>query len=618
MFGFNNFIANKLSQREAIKAKQAQEAAKSAQAAAKSEQLEALLSRETLGAAWSLVASHADSDEKWLELFFRDRLRRGGAVGGSHPAITLLEAIAIKSEDAAHHIIEQSWKIPGSSIREIIEPAWAANFMLTAMRVGMESAAESFIEAAEKDVELMEAVGLAGALPNSPIGGPALAPSEDAGRAATPLVEALLIGCDGVARQLISANVDLLPSAMSPVAREQAKALNMDGMELGFAQRRVLALAIGLQREEAQQALVERLRDAPESAEGKVLFELSTLRAAIRHGQKKTARIVLRGVLDGLAPRLAEEELSLCRQGSCEPTLWTMIIWGMCDAAEMLIEAWSRAGSAGLAAMNLRAAGDSSALNLAISLGKTELAVAMIDAGADLGIGQGLSHRNMADFAAMLGEGTVLAAMLNREKGSVQELLGGNEGAVEMLREAINKGKHSVASALIRAGAPLPEIDAGGRRMMAISWAEDSPEMMSAVLDRLGEMPMSDRTPFLEEMDMGRGRLAQALASRRPGLAIELLKLGASDNEAMSQIGHHAELGDMLIALRSRANAENMKEAKRPGSESSKAEAPNPTGDNIGGRLAEKVAKARARLDGAKKSGLGMSAIPRGIGNSAG
>lgn len=617
MFGFNNFIANKLSQREAVKAKLAQKAAKSAQAAAKSEQLETLLSRETLGAAWSLVASHADSDEKWLELFFRDRLRRRGSVGRSHPAITLLEAIAIKSEDAARHIIEQKSRIPGSSIRELVEPAWAANFMLAAMRVGMESAAESFIEAAKGDVELMEAMALAGALPDSLIGDPTVEPPKNQGRVATPLVEALMIGCDGVAVGLISASVDLLPSAMSGVAKAQAIALDMHAADAGFVERRVLALAIGLQREEAQLALIKRIRDLPSHSNLKNVFEMATLRAAVANGQRKTARILLRGALDGLAPRLADEEMSLCQDGR-ELLLWTTIKAGMDDEAAMLVEALSRSGATGKAIMNWRDGDNGSALRLAIELDKDELAIAMIAAGADAASRQGMAHRNMAELAAELGSEPVLSAILRMEKGRVQELLGGDDGAIEMLREAINKGQRGVASALIRAGAPLPEIDAGGRRMMAISWAEDNPEMMSAVLDRLSEMPMSDRTPFLEEMDMGRGRLAQALASRRPGLAIELLKLGASDDEAMSQIGHHAELGDMLIALRSRANAEAMKEAKRPGSESSKAEAPNPAGDNIGGRLAEKVAKARARLDGAKKSGLGMSAIPRGIGNSAG
>lgn len=608
MFGFNKFVKMKLGERDAVKGREALEASKAAQ-------MEALLGRDTLAAAWSLAAFHAERDEKWLELFFRDRYRkRGKSVEQSHSALALLEAVAMKSEDGARHIIEQAARMPGAGIREVVEPAWAANFMLAAMRVGMESAAEAFVDAAKGDVELMEEAALAGALPDTLIGDPTVEPKESQGGTSTPLVEALMIGCDGVAIRLISASVDLLPSAMSGFAKGAAAALDMHAVDAGFIERRVLALAISLKREDAQLALIKRIRDFPSHSNLKNVFEMATLRAAVAHGQRKTARILLRGALDGLAPRLAEEEVRLCQQEGRELALRTMIKAGMDDEAGMFVEALSRSGGSGKAIMNWRSGENGSPLRLAIALKKDELALAMIAAGADAASKQGVDPQNMAELAAELGSGVVLSAILKREGDRAMELMGGGEKAMELLEKAVKKGRGDVVAALVRAGALLPAIDAG-RRMLALSWAEDDPEMMGAVLERLAEMPMRDRPPFLEEMDMGRGRLAQALACGQPGLAIELLKLGASYDKAMSQIGHHPELGDMLIALRSRAAAEALDERERPKSEPGKDVSFNPAAPNIASGLAEKVAKAREKLDGAKKSGLAMSAIPRAIGS---
>ena len=497
-----------------------------------------LLREGSLAAAWALLASRAvDGRSLVLEHFAPTE----EGLDSCSASIKLMRAVAGLREPAASRLIQTN------SIKALVDPSTIADCLCAAMRLGLERVAEQLIDACCNDSALMDGMragqglrlALLDLLPAS------ATPTDTEKRSAecsTPLIEAILNAHDGVASRLVSAGAPFEAPRAGGLFEASPKFVGMaDGGEWGAAGQ-ILAFSIYMRREPVVLSIIERLRtETPDEAAPSALAQIATLRALVAFDQEKGAVALIESLPANLRSKLALQETEPPTACS-EPTLMLMINAEMKVAASALIEAWSRAGIQGLAALDRRNRLNNSALRLAILKADEPLAAQLILAGADVHVPAGKNNpRNMAILAARCGLGGALEAMLGREAGNPRSLLGGDDGKA-LLQEAAERRRDSVAIALIKLGAPLPTILKGSRLMGPLSWAERSEELTQAVMDRISTMPPAQRRLYLEEMDRGRGRLAQALATGNDERALALLRLGANGEAAMHQIGRHPEL----------------------------------------------------------------------------
>lgn len=555
--------------------------------------VEARLRDGSLHMAWAILASRAINGNVFVSNCFQPA---SNGKDSSTEAIKLMMAVADKNEARAAQIICRN------QIQALIEPDFVADCICAAMRQGLEHVAELIIGSSLNDPALLDGMkmgtGLREALLYS-LSHPGRHLEQDVcfRERATPMIEALLHNFEGVAGRLIDAGVGFESPAIGGSFEGTIELLGARDPSLeGLSALHNLAFAIRMRRGGSQLKIIERLRrETPESKAHMVLSDIPLLRLAVASGQERTALALLEDTSQEAAQSRAYQELELAQtQPDSEPTLWLMTHSKMDKAAAKLIEAWSRAGLSGIYAMNRRNAQDSSVLRLAILNMNEPLALMLVSAGADARSLAGKNHpRNMASLAALCGMGGVLDAILTREAGNLGDLLGGGGGET-MLKEAIEHKRDGVAVALMKAGAPLPEICKESRSMKALCWSERSESLTAAVMARLELMPVVARKPFLEETHQGCGRLAQALKNGKPERARALLKLGACYDAAMAQL-ENPELVGLLRKVSDQMNLDLKKHAQSLVKTERQAE-----DRRIAKLLAEKASAARERLNGAQ------------------
>lgn len=567
--------------------------------------VEARLRDGSLHMAWALLASRAINGNVFVSCYFQPA---SNGKDSSTEAIKLMMAVADKNEARASQIICRN------QIQALIEPDFVADCICAAMRQGLEHVAELIIGASLNDPALLDGMKMGTGLREALLyclSHPGRHLEQDVcfRERATPMIEALLHNFEGVAGRLIDAGVGFESPAIGGYFDGTIELLGARDPSLeGLSALHNLAFAIRMRKGGSQLKIIERLRrETPESKAHMVLSDISLLRLAVASGQERTALALLEDSSQEAAQSRAYQELELAQtQPDSEPTLWLMTHSKMDKAAAKLIEAWSRAGLSGIYAMNRRNAQDSSVLRLAILNMNEPLALMLVSAGADVRSLAGKNHpRNMASLAALCGMGGVLDAILTREAGDLGDLLGGG-GGEKMLKEAIEHKRDGVAVALMKAGAPLPEICKKSRSMKALCWSERSESLTAAVMARLELMPIVARKPFLEETHQGCGRLAQALKNGKPERALALLKLGACYDAAMAQLGN-PELGDLLRKVSCQMNLDLKKHAQSLVETERQAE-----DRRIAKLLAEKASAARERLNGAQTIAQ-ESSLPRSI-----
>lgn len=574
-------------------------------------QVESRLRDGSLDVAWALLASRVVDGKLLIYRFFQ---AASHGPDSSAAAIKFMKAVAEQNEARAIELIAKN------KIQALVYPGWAAECISAAMRQGLERVAETVIASSLNDSALLERMAMGSGLREVILScldhsDQTPDPAAILRERATPMIEALLHNFNGVACGLINAGVGFESPAMGGSFEGSIEILRPRGpSEDESPELHNLAFAIRMKREGPQHEIIERLRKEPVDSHARMaLSHLGLLRMAVACGQERAVLALLDKPFPEAPRRWADQELSLPpstgggqAQVDVAPTLWMMIDAQMDAAAAKLIEAWSRCGQPGVAAMDRRDAQESTALRLAILKKNEPIAMLLVSAGADVRSLAGKKNpRNMAALAASFGMGRVLEAILAREGHNAGELLGADGGA-EMLKEAIVQKKDSVAIELMSAGAPLPEISKGGRIRKALCWSERSDLLTAAVLARLEAMPAGARKPFLEEAHQGTGRLAQALMSGHPDRALALLKLGACYDSAMIQLGN-PELREFLENISAKmdlevkmhadliANTERLDEEGR-----------------ISEKLSHTASAARERLRGAKALGA-KEPLPRSI-----